>query len=787
MCLSVTVRASSGWSSVRTDNFYLAGEVTEAELRTVADRLEQFRDVFTQLFPQFKTTGSRSQANVLIFRDAESYRPFKPIRADGTVDENVAGYFLAGENANYITLSKKGGKTDPFHTIFHEYIHFLLKSRNGKAELPSWISEGLAQYFETLQVIDGGRVTLGTAPQNRLELLRRSELIAPGELLSARRTALHIGANMQRSMFYAQSWLLVHYLLHNGSGKPGDRLEQFLRSIGQGDDPSKGLKQIYGLEAEQLSATLRSYVQNQSLPVTVEPLAATRSVKRETAFTPVSPALIQAYLGDLLYYMDRFDEAEPLLRKAVAADSKLMLANASLGLLMIRREKWDEAGRLLETAVRDSSADYFVHFNYAYALSRASSPGGMVRRFPPAVFAKMRESLERSIALEPGFADSYHVLAFIFLVNGTELPLGVGLLEKGLSLKPGDENFEILLAKILVRLERYQEARVYAEKLSQKANDPQVRADAADVLSSISQYLKAGLQITATPSARGVSWSPALIFLKRSWVSKADLETIDRDRENTNRNVILERPRPREQRRIGTIDRIECTAGSIIYNVRSDGKRVRLYGERFDDLRMAVLVTGQHSFRIDCGVRLASDRAVLAFVPDDKRGFDRPRLASVTFVPLNFELRTPEQMSAARQVIIENDLLQRVTGTTNVFENTAGGDEARWASIKLGLRAVGPGEVRVAGTLESIECGGGGYTAIAAVDGKQMRLNAEADLMPSWFSVESTQVSLACGSTPRRSNVLFTYQVSETGSLKLRALEFLPSNFPTATLSERAR
>ena len=274
--------------SVRSQHFQLAGEVTEAELRTVADRLEQFRDVFTQLFPQFDVNGSRSRANVLIFRDAESYRPFKPKRADGSVDENIAGYFLAGENVNYITLAMKGGKTDPFHTIFHEYIHFLLKSRNGKTQVPSWLSEGLAQYFETLQITEDGRVIMGAAPQNRLGLLRRGEMIAPTELFAVQASALHTDANIQRSMFYAQSWLLVHYLLHNGEGKPGDRLERFLRSVGQGSDTEKGLKQIYGIGIDQLNEQLRSYVQKPALPTTAEPVPVKRSPGTENSLTPVS-------------------------------------------------------------------------------------------------------------------------------------------------------------------------------------------------------------------------------------------------------------------------------------------------------------------------------------------------------------------------------------------------------------------------------------------------------------------------------------------------------------------
>jgi hypothetical protein len=143
---------SGRWSAVRTANFNIYGDADEKELQAAGARLEGFRQVIRQLSPEIKLEGG-VQTNVIVFRNAASYAPYKPRRADGSPDNAVAGYFLAGDNANFITFVT-GDRSEPFTTVFHEYLHFLLDANFKRAEIPAWFSEGLAEYYETLQIID---------------------------------------------------------------------------------------------------------------------------------------------------------------------------------------------------------------------------------------------------------------------------------------------------------------------------------------------------------------------------------------------------------------------------------------------------------------------------------------------------------------------------------------------------------------------------------------------------------------------------------------------------------
>ena len=126
VCLFVPAIAAEPWTQVRTKNFFLIGDAGELEIRRAGARLEQFRETFRQLFPQMKLEGG-IKTNVVVFKNEASYTPFKPKKADGSIDTAIAGYFQPGEDVNYITLSV-GDRSTPYGTIFHEYVHFLLGS-----------------------------------------------------------------------------------------------------------------------------------------------------------------------------------------------------------------------------------------------------------------------------------------------------------------------------------------------------------------------------------------------------------------------------------------------------------------------------------------------------------------------------------------------------------------------------------------------------------------------------------------------------------------------------------
>src|SRR5215813_2748196 len=124
-CWPTTASARENWVSVRSKHLLVIGNGAEKDVRLLAARLEQFREVVTQLFAR-PGTDSAVPTTVIVFKDDASYSPFK-------TNENNAGYFQPGQDVNYITLSTETrGEQDYFNIIFHEYTHLITNNSIGQ-------------------------------------------------------------------------------------------------------------------------------------------------------------------------------------------------------------------------------------------------------------------------------------------------------------------------------------------------------------------------------------------------------------------------------------------------------------------------------------------------------------------------------------------------------------------------------------------------------------------------------------------------------------------------------
>jgi hypothetical protein len=210
--LSVPAAQNDAWISLESKNFRLVGNAPEQDLRLTALRLEQFRRVFIRLFGDLNF-ASPIPTTVLVFKDKISFQPFQPLNDDGTPRGFVSGYFLAGNDVNYIALSTADVKNPGFPTIFHEYVHFLIDNNLGRTNIPPWFNEGFAEYYEQYKIENDRFVTLGAANEAHLNLLRNTGLQPLDKFFAVDYYTLNRQPRENVLGFYAQSWLLIHYLM----------------------------------------------------------------------------------------------------------------------------------------------------------------------------------------------------------------------------------------------------------------------------------------------------------------------------------------------------------------------------------------------------------------------------------------------------------------------------------------------------------------------------------------------------------------------------------------------
>lgn len=653
VCSGAPVNGADGWLKIRTKNFLFIGDAREKEMRRSAERLEEFRETIHQMFPALKLDGG-VRTTVVVFKDASSYEPFKPRRPDGTIDSAVSGYFQPGKHANYITLSN--GNTDSsYGTIFHEYVHYLLDANIGRSDIPPWLNEGFAEYFETMLFLDRQHVVVGTPPEGHLGLLRTNKIIPFKTFLATDHSSLHDVGGTSRSLFYAQAWGLIHYLFSTAG--VSDNFDNVIAALKNSETSDKLFSRLFRAEPTEIESALQKYLV--TLPLRTRTIKLLQKSGGSEAMTVVSlsDAETSAYLGDLLYHRGNLADAEHLLRKALNSDSTLGIANMSLGLVLSKNKNFREAREYLEKAIAADQTNPTAYINYAYSLILESADEkGDVALFSPELTPKIQNALRRAISLDPDFVDSYRLLAFVGFVNDTDLDGSVDLLKRGLARRPGDQDIILLLAKILLRQEKYDEARASAVKLFSSTNKENIKISAREIIATVDEYKESNATALKQPQIRTISGTLLPLILKRSTLTDQDVRRYDEERVITNLNLLVQKPDLGETQVVGYIERITCKNAEINFTVSSGNEKFSLISSGFSDIGLSVLTEGERSFTLDCGIGLGKQLTVLNYRPNvENIPSRRGRLRYIAFVPDIFRLKTSEEMANTRTVIIEDD------------------------------------------------------------------------------------------------------------------------------------
>ncbi|HRJ90508.1 MAG: DUF1570 domain-containing protein [Blastocatellia bacterium] len=633
--------AQDKWTSARSTNFHLIGDAKEAEIRRVATRLEQFREVFVQLFPSLRYS-SPVPTTVIVFRNEKAFRPYKPQSADGKAAKWVAGYFSPREDANYIVLSTEGESRQTYQTIYHEYVHYLVNNSFGRSRVPPWFNEGLAEYYDQFSIEGDIRVNLGDLNNNHLYTLQNTKLIPLQQFFSIDYFTLHQQGSHSANIFYAQSWALMHYLIHGKGGNRANEINAYLNAIGKGETPEAAFRAAFKTSFEEMEKELRRYVGQSTykgFQITFKnKLVFDDEIKTE----PMSLAAANAYLGDLLLGSGRIEEAEARLAESLAAETDNILANSTMGMAKMRQRKFADAKGFLEKARRAETAGHLVHYRYAYVLSREAMDGnGWVANYSDEAARTIRESLRKAIAANPNFPESYSLLAFIALVRNDEIDEAIGQIRTALRLSPGNENYMLHLAGLHGRKRDFDEAKRLAEGVYKTAQDPNVRTRARSVLQNVSDLQRyserekkiAGGQAEPDIGESGLRRQSVVVVGADEELTEEKLKELAAAAELESLNRILRKPQAGEKRILGHLNGIECSRDSITFLIEEGSATVRLTSKDFQGLELTSYVDVP-DLQIGCGSIKQPIWAVITYVPEqDQKKKTAGRIIAIDIVP----------------------------------------------------------------------------------------------------------------------------------------------------------
>jgi tetratricopeptide (TPR) repeat protein len=600
------------WRSLRTPNFQLLGDVGEGDMRRVAARLEQFREAVGIILPR-ATVTTATPTVVIVFKSHKNYRPFKPIY-QGKPQDHIAGYFMPGQGMNFVTMtieSRGGDPDEALRIVYHELVHLMV--RNTTAGVPPWLNEGLAEYYETLEITDGGkRGTVGRV-EPRHVLTLREEFIPIEQLAAVDRHSPLYNERTKASIFYAESWALVHYLLIDDTVNKTTRASALIDALSSGASFAEACQRGLGLSPAALETALKKYVRRDSFTSFTLKLTERIATIEKLPAPLIEAGDAHAAVGTLLLQMDRRDEARSQLSAALASTPQNALALTAMGQLLMREGKRDEALPYLERASAAPGAPALVHYQHAAALHQAYDDG-TVR--PKDVDAAIETAYRRAIALDATHADSYAGLARIMADRGVVGREPLDLMMKAIQLAPGRNDYRVNFGIMLANREAFADARTVLAPVASGSDEGGSREAALSVLKRIDEYEARRAQYEKRRAAAGVTEASSERFAGP--VVMPDLRV----------------PQAGEERAFGVLVAIECPRGRVRLVIMDGDRAMRVHAGSFEGVEFITYrndLTGE----ISCGARKTQDPVLVTYRPAPADG-SAGEVVAVEFVPLSY-------------------------------------------------------------------------------------------------------------------------------------------------------
>jgi len=401
------------WIRLQSENFTINSNAGEKVAKLVGANLERLRKTLA-LLTNVAAVNSPVPTAIFLFKNNKSFKPYS-LRVRDRVP-SISGYFFSRPDGNYIAIN---AENQAAQIIYHEYIHFFLNHNLPNA--PLWFNEGFAEYYSTFKS-DDDKTIIGFPVTHHLAFLKSMRLMALDQLLE-KSEVLH-EEETKVGIFYAQSWLLVHYLMQGRERKLRPQLSQFLILLERGYSQRQAFREAFAMEAAQLQKELRDYLHQYVLSYTMinsQDLAAV--VPLQVAPLPYEEVLF--YLGDLLAHQDRerFYEAEAHFNKAISANPNYALGYAGLGFVEMNRGSITEARRYFGKAIELAPSHPVIYYHYGNCLMNGIKSRMPVNRHDPAVQKTLqdaRSAFRTAIGLDNGFIEAYAALGetFIFDLDG---------------------------------------------------------------------------------------------------------------------------------------------------------------------------------------------------------------------------------------------------------------------------------------------------------------------------------------------------------------------------------
>jgi TonB family protein len=215
------------WIQVSSDTYIVKSSAGEERAKRVLKELEGFHQLIGTTLVFRNTELPELPIEVLLVGDEATLKELEPEYSGRKIP--VAGYFQAGPDRDFIVLSGRVFPETLTSVVYHELTHYFLM--RGLASRPTWLNEGLAEYFSTAEIRED-EILLGAISVDRLQLLKATALLPLKDFFAVDSSFSYYNETSKASVYYAQAWAFMHYMMH---GEHAARFRQYLTALQKGD------------------------------------------------------------------------------------------------------------------------------------------------------------------------------------------------------------------------------------------------------------------------------------------------------------------------------------------------------------------------------------------------------------------------------------------------------------------------------------------------------------------------------------------------------------------------
>jgi len=208
----------------------------------------------------FQNWTGKPGARVVVFDNVDDFRKY----AGGTValtHAGLAGYchLKTDEAGNQFYELVTFESQNLWQVLAHEGFHQFIGYELGQ-QIPMWLNEGMAQYFETAFII-GSQFHVGQVSRSKLlyaqALIVNKQAPPLSQLIQWDRATFYANANVA----YPMSWALVYYLVNSHDERFGQsEFRRYMQDLKYGQDDYRSFQRRFGANIDHWQADFENYI-----------------------------------------------------------------------------------------------------------------------------------------------------------------------------------------------------------------------------------------------------------------------------------------------------------------------------------------------------------------------------------------------------------------------------------------------------------------------------------------------------------------------------------------------